>query len=586
MNEDDGNNRRMLLAAAICLAVLAIWPVIFPPAVPPPGSQGDPSATSTSTPSFSTLDGAEVAAGSVTTSSVGAGEAVSPTPRVEAQIFSYEGEAEIDDEMVAFRGALTNVGGAFERFVLPGFNERDADNRPTDQPIQLADPVSKSALEELAFHQMGGIAFVGGSTFELPVGAVYEVVSSSDDTVVYRYRDRSGVEVERTYAVSSDRTWADFTIKVTNRSDRAHTHQLELGAALEANDAMRSGGGWSFAPPPDHLEAACHVDGSMERENVNSLDDGEPERFAGGVEWVGVDRQYFLSAIVARDADRAQASCVLEGRGDVARASMVLPPVALEPGQSRTHRFTAYMGPKVPEALDHVSPELRRAINYTVLGLNLAPLCNLLLWILGFIHDLTGSWGLAIIGLTVLVKAILFPLNQKQGKSMRAMSALKPEMEKIKTKYPDDQQRQSQEMMRLYKEHNVNPAGGCLPLLLQMPIWFALYRSLWVSVDLYQESFLWIPDLTTRDPYWILPVILVVVMFIQQKMMPAAMDPAQQKIMLYTMPLMFGFLMAALPAGLCFYILVNTLLTIVQQHLINRTVGPPVGGPKAAVQGA
>jgi YidC/Oxa1 family membrane protein insertase len=166
------------------------------------------------------------------------------------------------------------------------------------------------------------------------------------------------------------------------------------------------------------------------------------------------------------------------------------------------------------------------------------------------------------------------------------MSALKPEMDKIREKYPDDRQRQSEEMMRLYKEHNVNPAGGCLPVLLQMPIWFALYRALWVSVDLYQEGFLWIGDLTTRDPYWILPITLMVVMFLQQKMMPAAMDPAQQKIMMYTMPLFFGFLMSALPAGLCFYILVNTLLTILQQQIINKSMGPPSGARKPAAQGA
>jgi len=117
--------------------------------------------------------------------------------------------------------------------------------------------------------------------------------------------------------------------------------------------------------------------------------------------------------------------------------------------------------------------------------------------------------------------------------------------------------------------------------LIQMPIWFALYRSLWVSVDLYQQGFLWVADLTTRDPYWILPVTLVVVMFIQQKMTPTTMDPVQQKMMQYTMPAMFGIMMAALPAGLCFYILTNTLLTIVQQHLINKSIGPMGGSPAA-----
>ena len=215
------------------------------------------------------------------------------------------------------------------------------------------------------------------------------------------------------------------------------------------------------------------------------------------------------------------------------------------------------------------------------MGLNLAILCEGLLAVLALIYGLSGSWGLAILGLTVLVKLTLFPLNQRSGRSMRAMSRLKPEMEELKKKYPEDRQRQSEEMMKLYRNNNVNPASGCVPMLLQMPIWFALYRALWVSIDLYQESFLWIPDLTSRDPYWILPVMLVVVMFLQQKMTPTTMDAAQQKMMMYFMPLMFGAMMMALPAGLCFYIFVNTVLTIVQQHFINKD-GGPVSAPAAA----
>ncbi|MEO1336047.1 MAG: membrane protein insertase YidC, partial [Myxococcota bacterium] len=241
--------------------------------------------------------------------------------------------------------------------------------------------------------------------------------------------------------------------------------------------------------------------------------------------------------------------------------------------------FTAYFGVKKPSLLTRVDAGLEGAIDYTLFGgLNLAPLCTVLLWILGIIYSLTGSWGIAIIGLTILVKLVLFPLNQRSMKSMRALSALKPEMDKLREKYKGDQQRQNEEMIRLYREHNVNPAGGCLPLLLQMPIMFALYRALWASVDLYQQEFLWVSDLTTRDPFWILPLTLVAVMFIQQKTTPTTMDPAQQRVMLYMMPLMFGFFMAALPAGLCLYILANTVLTIAQQHLINRTIGP-VGGP-------
>lgn len=583
MQEEDVNQRRMLMAAALCLGAMLVYQTLFAPPLPPkPAASG--TATATATADASAIAAVEETRTSTTDSFEG-----SATQSVPPEFFEFTGSAPLDGErMVDFRAQLTNVGGAFERFELPGYKERDSDNQPTDEPIALVNPMSEASPREREFGQMAAISFVGDSTFDLPRGAVFEVASETEDSVVYRYQTRDGVVVERSYRFHPDGLTVDMEVKVDNRSSARQVHQLQLSTALESNDAMRRGGGFmsGFVPPPDHLEAVCYAAGSMERENVNSLKDGQAETFSGEVEWFGVDRQYFLASVVLRDEDRSEASCVLERKGERARSSVVLSPVALQPGEVRTHAFTAYLGVKISDKLEAVSPDLGRAINYTVLGLNLAPLCAVLLWILQFIHGLTGSWGLAIIGLTVLVKGLLFPINQKQGRSMRAMSALKPEMEKIKAKYADDKQRQSEEMMRLYREHNVNPAGGCLPMLLQMPIWFALYRSLWVSVDLYQEGFLWIDDLTTADPYWILPVTLVVVMFIQQKMMPTAMDPAQQKIMTYMLPLMFGFMMAALPAGLCFYILVNTLLTIVQQKLINREVGPPSGGTKPAVQGA
>lgn len=580
MNEEDGNNRRMLLAAALCLAVLVVWQLVFPPPAPVEPPEAEQTATATAPEE---VDGAAVAE----TSTTGAA-AVARTARVDPQTFEFSGLVPVDDEVLPYEVRLTNIGAAFESFELPTYKERDADNRATDDPIRLADPVQELPVREFRFGQMGGIDFGDATTFGFPRRPVYEVVEETEDSIKYRLVTRSGVVVERWFEFDEESFVVEMAVTIENRSSKTQTHELRVGAGLQATEAMKRGGGFfsAFLPPPDHLEALCHVDGSVERENINSLEEGEAERFTEQVRWIGVDRQYFLSAIVPRDPGRTEGSCKFEKMGERVRSSIALPPVELRPGERHRHKFTAFLGVKMPDLLESVDSELDGAINYTVLGLNLAPLCAALLWVLGFIHDLTGSWGLAIIGLTVLVKAILFPLNQRQGKSMRAMSALKPEMDKIREKYPDDRQRQSEEMMRLYKEHNVNPAGGCLPVLLQMPIWFALYRALWVSVDLYQEGFLWIGDLTTRDPYWILPITLMVVMFLQQKMMPAAMDPAQQKIMMYTMPLFFGFLMSALPAGLCFYILVNTLLTILQQQIINKSMGPPSGARKPAAQGA
>lgn len=591
MNEEDDNNRRLLLAGALCFAVMVAWQALFPAPEPPAASEtptvevGEDEEDEPLVASTSTLAAAPAVATSSTSSTsatVAARTAVSPA--VQPKVSTFEGAGTLIDEEVPYVARFTNVGGAFEGFELPSYRERGTDTRATDEAIQLATPVMSARKSQLRLAQMAGIELVGESSFELPSRPVYEVVEESADAVRYRFRTESGVVVERSYRVLSDRFTIDFDVTFRNESNQPQTAEMALSSGLKANEAMKSGGGF-FAfmrPPADHLESICEVDGSVYREALQSLDDGEVERTDGAVRWIGVDRQYFLSALIRRGETLGAGRCELSKSGEIARSRMVLPAAELAPGKSLTYGFTAYLGVKESSTLEAVSPTLDGAINYTILGLSLAPVCEALLWIMGMIFQITGSWGLAIIGLTVLVKGALFPLNQRQGKSMRAMSALRPQMDAIREKHPEDKQRQSEEMMRLYREHNVNPAAGCLPILVQMPIWLSLYRALSVSVDLYQEGFLWIPDLTARDPYYVLPVVLMAVMFLQQRMMPAAMDPAQQKIMQYTMPLMFGLFMFGLPAGLCFYILVNSLLTILQQWVINRTLGPmtPAAGGK------
>lgn len=585
--EDQANqNRRLVLAAGLCLLVLMLWPVLFPRpkvAVTPPAS--DPVATATRS------QPAQVVAGTATTSAPA-------TAKVEPAFFEFAGSVPVDSRQVPYNVKLSNVGGGIETFLLPSYKERDRDNRATEDPIALANPVVgrllagelpidgfPNAEARAAYGQMSSLRFLEGTTFTVPALPVYEVVEAQGDKVRYRYRSPQGMEIEREYQFKKDAFEIELAVTVRNGSKQPQSHRLELGGALEATDAMVGGGGFlaSFVPPPDHLKGLCDTDGNVKRPSYQELVK-ESETFKEAVRWAAIDRQYFVAAFVARDGAQAPGECRLEAKEKVARAGLVSDLVSLGPGEERRHRYTAYFGVKKQSLLTSVDAGLEGAVDYTILGLNLAPLCAALLWILGMIHGATGSWGVAILGLTFLVKVMLFPVNQRAGKASRAMAVLKPELDKIKDKFPEDRQRQSEEMMKLYRDHGVNPAGGCLPTLLQMPIWFALYRSLWVSVDLYQEGFLWIADLTTRDPYWILPVALVVVMFLQQKMMPTAMDPAQAKIMLYTMPLMFGAMMMALPAGLCFYILVNTLLTIVQQHFINRSIGPPKGPP--VVQGA
>ncbi len=574
--EDEHNNRRLVVAAGLCLLVLMVWPILFPKPKQKLAA-GEDGGTKTST-------AAVVAEAPPTTDTSTVVVKASPTrPSVAREDFTFRGVVDVDGMEVPFKAEITNAGGGIDQFVLESYFERDHENRATTDPIGLADSIDGIRDDsEAAYRQMASVAFLEGTTFSVPALPVYEVVDADPDAgrVKYRFRTDDGVVIEREYAFRKDSFEVQMAVTIRNESNREHTHRLQVGSALKASDAMVQGGGFfsRFIPPPDHLQGLCFTDSEVERFDVKSLAD-EKEAFSESVRWVAMDRQYFLAAIIARDG--MDHSCKLGAKERRARAGLVAEKVTLAPGRETRHKFTAYLGVKKQSLLTQVDAKLEGAVDYKIFGLNLAPLCSLLLWILALIHGWTGSWGVAIIGLTVLVKLVLFPLNQRSGKSMRAMAALKPQMEEIKKKFPEDRQRQSEEQMKLFREHNVNPAGGCLPMLIQMPIWFALYRSLWVSVDLYQQGFLWIPDLTTRDPFWILPVTLVVVMFLQQKLTPSTMDPMQQKIMMYTMPLVFGGMMSALPAGLCFYIVVNTLLTIVQMQLINKSMGP-IGSPAPA----
>jgi YidC/Oxa1 family membrane protein insertase len=190
------------------------------------------------------------------------------------------------------------------------------------------------------------------------------------------------------------------------------------------------------------------------------------------------------------------------------------------------------------------------------------------------------NWGVAIILLTLAMKAVTFPLQHKSMKSMQEMQRIQPQLEELKKKYAGDTQRQNVEQMKLFKEHGVNPMGSCLPMVIQMPIWFALYTTLQVSVDLYNEPFIhgWLNDLTAPDPYYVLPVAMGITMILTQVLTPSPMSNPSQKVMGYAMSGFFSLLMLKLPSGLTLYIFTNNVLSIIQQIYLRRTMRPPPAG--------
>jgi YidC/Oxa1 family membrane protein insertase len=292
------------------------------------------------------------------------------------------------------------------------------------------------------------------------------------------------------------------------------------------------------------------------------------------VGWTAITNQYFATLMAAEDdsaercqvwmSNRFQAGQVIDGT--LFEAALVYPRVNLEAGADTLVRTPIYMGPK---DLDLMHAFGHRASASVDLGW-FTFIAEGLVWLLRSIFNLVGNWGLAIILLTFLVKLLLYPLTAASFKNMAKMSELKPHMEALNEKYGDDREAKGQATMALYREHKVNPFAGCLPMLLQMPIWFALYQSLSTNLELYHAPFaLFWTDLSARDPYFVLPLLLGGLMFVQQKLTPtAAMDPTQAKVMLYMMPIMITGFMLFLPAGLCLYMVTNSVLSITQQHYI------------------
>lgn len=225
--------------------------------------------------------------------------------------------------------------------------------------------------------------------------------------------------------------------------------------------------------------------------------------------------------------------------------------------------YLAYAGPKDLAILKEVDGTLAEIVDFGWFSMLAEPLLGLLKWF----YAMLGNWGLAIIGLTLLVRLVVMPFNVMSYKSMKKMQDIQPALKSIREKHKNDQVRMNQEVMAVMSQNKVNPMGGCLPMLIQFPVFIALYRVLSESIDLYKAPFgLWITDLSLKDPYYVLPILMGISMFIQQKITPNTMDPAQQKVMAI-MPVMFSLLMVSLPSGLTLYIFVSTLFGIIQQQL-------------------
>jgi YidC/Oxa1 family membrane protein insertase len=394
-------------------------------------------------------------------------------------------------------------------------------------------------------------------------------------------------------------------VAVWNVSGQAAQVTLQTQVSSFQDPNAGSGGMLAmFSAPPDNKGAGLWQDGKLVHQDLAGVAKADlPDRQrTGKVDWYGVDSRYFLLAALPLSGYDDKSTTLLLPRGDggvqaqLTTSATMIPIATCVPSwyqkawggvacaddskAGHTWSYLTFAGPKQTDHLKVVGHELPGSLEFGWFTVIAKPMLLVLRWA----HDITGLWPLAILILTLLVKVLLWPVTAKSMQSMKKMQQLKPELDKVrqeleaKAKKLGQDKADPQELNRatfdLYKKHNVNPLGGCLPMLLQMPVYMALYQTISKCVELFnQPLFGWVTDLTAKDPYYVLPLVLGGVMFAQQKLTPqAGGDPAQQKMMLYFMPILFTAMMLQLPSGLTLYILANTVLSVLQTLYVNRSV--------------
>lgn len=550
INRKDDTEQRAIVAILLSLAVYWIWQLYFVP--PPPPVEDSPPVASAPT---------EVAPGPGASTDGGAPAAEVPSDLPERSLAFNTSDVE---------ATLSSEGGGLHSIFLPRHEGAYEITPIYKHALNLFSgegggwsPYGEQPGAEQIFSEEGLLMSAGTGRFN---ESRYALTTSGGAATAVRSTG-DGIKVTKTYSEGEDGRFVDVSIRFENTGSSAFSGPLWIGMSdVFSGEAGR----YENATRP-----AAVVDGDLEKQDdIEELSDGVVV-LEGPVSWFGIGDRYFMAAAIPESESWGRLTFAA-GQVEGAAGVYLVRDQTLQPGAAEAVNLRVYIGSKDLSALRAIGHDLSESVEFGIFGF----FSNILLWILNLFHSLVGSWGLAIILLTVSVKAAFWPLTQKSFKSSRAMQAVQPRIAALKEKYGDDPQKLGEEQMKIFREEGVNPLSGCLPMVIQMPVWFALYSVLLSSADVYHAEFLYLKDLSSVDPYCVLPVLVGIFYFLQQRIMPTSpnMDPTQQKIM-RMMPMFFVVFMFAFPSGLNIYILINTLLSITQMWLINRAY--PVAEPVA-----
>jgi YidC/Oxa1 family membrane protein insertase len=557
--------RRLLLAIVLTFIVLTAYQWLVPVPQQPPAQRSSPGTTPGATPQPSAAPKPDRATPS---------PPVAPVETVDGD--TTERTVTVDNGLV--RATFSNRGAtlsAWELAAYPGPDGRPVDLVPHDVPSTQPKPFS------LKTEDPEKTARLNAALFSVTAERVADAIPSSLNaktspvTLSFEYQDASGLHAQKEFRIEPNSYVVTVIANVTDEG-RAVNPTIQWGPGL--GDVLALGGGGTFMPVRKS-EAIFSIGGDVERIAATTL--AETPRYRGAYEFAGVDTHYFISAAVKPgNAELEYYPLSIPAAGGQAGVSRdyVSYNIRVQPAQSGQSSVKFFVGPKHFETLQRADRDLVRAVWFGMFAFLSVPLLSALNWV----HAFVGNYGWSIIVLTVIINAAMFPLRHKSNVSMRKMQAIQPQVKAIQDRYAKlkvtdpARQKMNTEMMELYRQKGVNPASGCVPMLLTFPVLLAFYSLLSEAIELRGAPFIWwIRDLAAADPYYVTPILMGASQVLQQKMMPmTGADPVQQKMMLF-MPIIFTFLFLTSPAGLALYWFASNVLVIAQQVLTNKMIGPP-----------
>ena len=560
------DQKNLLSAIVLSVAVLVLWQYFFPP--PPPVEAPKPETTVTDTSGAK----AEPTAVPPTTMPEASPEPVAATKmKAPEVVHTLENREQLIE--------ISSHGGVINGWTLKDEQYSKHGEDGNTSLLNLLVPTTEATTTS-GFRAPAVQLTLNGRA----VKPTYTVTEQDQNSVKLTYTDSvTKFTISNHITLGKDGHLLHHELTFNNLGVQPVVY--DLGVALYGIQDDANAEGSMFMPPLHQYESLCKRDADFERllsgDIIENKEDGDPNKFTDGIRWAGIGTRYFLTGLYSKDGRLKYCDSSLENGQPGYSSFKTLVGLAdgtVASGTPITVNYSLFIGPKELSKLSDGEVSMEDAIDFGFFHV----ICKPMLWVMHFFIGFFPNWGVAIILLTVLVKILTLPLTIKQYRSMAAMKVVSPQLKKLQEKYKEDKMRLQQEMMKLYKDNNVNPLAGCLPMIMMMPIYFALYRTIYSAVELYQAPFaLWITDLSKEDPTMISPILLGVLMLIQMKLNPSAGDQAQMKIMMYVMPIMFTGMMLFLPSGLVVYILVNTLLGIIQQFYMYRKQGVLSGNAKA-----